>query len=72
MHHSNSFEGLHPVTNFIITLGMFLIGTFMPQIFIIMEYHVPLMIIQILQCLAYIGTATVAGITIYKFYKGLK
>lgn len=72
MQHSNAIEGFHPIINFIATLSMFLVGSFMPQIFIMLEYHVPVLIIQLLQCLAYIGTSAVGGIAIYKFYKGLK
>ena len=72
MHHSNTLEGFHPILNFALTLGMFLFGTFMPDLFIVMHYHIPPIFIELLQSLAYLATFTVGAITVWKFCKKIK
>jgi hypothetical protein len=65
-----NIPGVHPFIGFVITFSVFMCGVFLPQIsFIVLQYHLPPIVIELGQLMAYCGTATVGIIAAYKFYK---
>lgn len=64
-----NIPGLHPFFGFAITLSTFLVATFLPELNILLHYHLPPIMIELFQIFAYTGTGIVGIIAGYKFFK---
>lgn len=67
-YHHEPIPGLHPAFNFLLVVALFLFGRFLPELsFILLHYHIPPVILEILQSFAYIATIGMFAIAAYKF-----
>lgn len=67
----DQIPGVHPAISFIITFICLLFSRFMPELFILMHYHIPPLFIEAFQSFAYCGTGII-GIIAALNYFGIK
>lgn len=68
-HNIEPIPGINPFVGFIATLAGLFFGRFMPEIFVVLHYHIPPLIMEGLQGFAFAGTGIIGSIAGYKFLK---
>lgn len=59
----------HPVIALVITVINGVLGFMLPKIAMVAELHIPPIVIELLQCGAFISGMAVGVITVYTFFK---